>query len=137
MRAIIFGKALSEFCLIKKKHYDKHFFRRMKQLYWIPPHGLSRCRVDRWGDIDEEEIIVYGENEFRPYQMHDIRYTMDELLMEIDAHKGMTGNSWFSKKRVWFTNSNTGINLIGWLKEPSSWGIILAIIIIAPMFLKF
>lgn len=137
MMVIIFGKARAEFCLVRKKDHEKHFFKCRKQLYRVPPNGLSRCRINFYGKITEEEVIAYPEDEIFPYQPQDVKYSMDEFLMEIDGHKRLTGGNWFGKHKSWFTNSKTGIDIIGWLKQPSSWGIIIGLIIIIPMFIKF
>ena len=136
MMVIIMGEDRAEYCKVKKKHKEKHFFKTRNQLYRVRPEGLARCRIDYFGTVETDEIIVYSENEIIPYQPKgEVQYTMDKMYMDLDAHKQMTGGSWFGKRtKQWFSGQQ-GKDLMKYVKDPSVWGILLAIIVAGPIIL--
>ena len=137
MIVTVMGEARAEYCNVPKKNKEKRFFLTRQQLYWTPPNGFARVRIDYFGEIKEDEIIVYPEDDYIPYQIKSgMSYTMDGLLEEIDIHKGLTDGGWFNRHKHWFTNNNTGIDLMKLIKNPVTWGVILAIILVGPAILR-
>lgn len=133
---VIMGEDRAEYCKVAKKHKEKHFFKTRNQLYRMRPEGLARCKIDYFGTVKSDEIIVYAENEIIPYQIKgEIQYTMDKFFMDLDAHKQMTGGTWFKKASHWFSGG-TGKDLKQYITNPTFWMILLAAIIIVPTFLK-
>lgn len=134
MMVIIMGEDRSEFCVVPKKNKEKHFIKiRKSQLYKVYPNGLARCKIDYFGEkITSDEIIVYAENETVPYIIKmGVKYGMETILQNIDAHKEMSGGSWF-KKKPWFT-PGSGSFLWSLVKNPAFWMVFIAGIFCAPM----
>ena len=135
MMVVIMGEDRAEYCKVAKKFKERHFFKTRNQLYRVRPEGLARCRIDYFGKVTSDEIIVYAENEIIPYQVKgEIMYTMDKFYMDLDAHKQMTGGSWFKKANHWFSGG-AGKDLKQYITNPTVWMVILAIIFIAPSFI--
>lgn len=135
MMVIIQGEDRAEYCKVAKKHKEKHFFRTRNQLYRVRPEGLARMRIDYFGDIRTDEVICYAENEIIPYQIKgEITYTMDKFFMDLDAHKQMTGGTWFGKAQKWFSGG-TGKDLKKFISNPTYIMIAIAVIIILPTFI--
>lgn len=135
---IIHGEDRSEYCKVPKKFKERHFFKTRNQLYRMRPEGMARMKIDYFGERRTDEVITYAENEIRPYQMKgNIEYTMDKFFMDLDAHKQMTGGTWFGKKaKAWFSGNN-GKDLKEFITNPTAWMILIAVIIIVPTFLHF
>lgn len=132
MRVIIMGEDRAEFCVVPKKNKEKHFIKiRKSQLYKVYPNGLARCKIDYFGErIMTDEVIVYAENETVPYIIKiGVRYGMETILQNIDAHKQMTNGAWFRKK-PWFTPGNGLWDLI---KNPAVWLVVIGAILCGPM----
>ena len=134
MMVIIHGEDRSEYCSVKKKFKEKHFFETRLQTYRMMPEGMSRMLIDYFGEKSSDEVIVYAENEIWPYIMKgNIDYSKESFMMEIDMHKGMTKGGWFgAKAKLWF-KGGAGGDLKKYIRDPSTWGIILAIIIGGPI----
>ena len=128
MIVVIVGENRVEFCKVKIQDEHLHFFKTRGMLYKVYPNGLTRCRVFDYGlELKSEEVIIFYENETHPYDEHDIDYTMDRLLSDVDRHKMMlpTRGGRFGKPKIWFTNVAT--SLYKWLGIP---GIVGAVIVI-------
>lgn len=137
MMVIIMGEDRSEFCTVPKKNKEKHFIKiRRSQLYKVYPNGLSRCKIDYFGEkVMTDEIIVYAENETVPYIIKmGVRYGMEPLLQNIDEHKEMTAGTWF-KKKPWFSSS-TGNGLWELIKSPAVWMVLITAIVCGPMLVQ-
>lgn len=135
MMVIIMGEDRAEFCVVPKKNKEKHFIKiRKSQLYKVYPNGLCRCKIDYFGEeVKSDEVIVYAENETIPYIIKiGVRYGMEAMLQNIDAHKRMTNGTWF-KKKPWFTPGN---GLWDLLKSPAVWMILITAIVCGPMLIQ-
>lgn len=134
MMVIIFGEDRAEYCSVKRKMKDKHFFDTRHQLYRVYPQGLSRCRIDNFGEeYTSSEVVCYAENEIIPYIIKgDVDYSANSFCMDIDEHKLMA-KDWFGKPKISFMNGN-GPDL-GFLKKPSTWLFIVMGIMLAPILL--
>lgn len=134
MMVVIMGEDRAEFCVVPKKNKEKHFIKiRRSQLYKVYPNGLSRCKIDYFGERTmTDEIIVYAENETVPYIVKiGVRYGMETLLQNIDAHKQMTNGAWFRKK-PWFSPGGAGF-IFDLLKNPAFWMILIGGFFCIPM----
>lgn len=137
MMVIIQGEDRAEYCNVKAKLQERHFFKTRNQLYRVRPEGLARMRIDYFGEKSTDEVIVYSENEIIPYQPKgEVMYTMDKFFMDLDAHKQMTGGTWFGKTKTWFSGGS-GKDLMKYIKDPTTWMVLLAIILVAPAFIHF
>lgn len=106
MEVIISGANRVEFCDVQRKEdFNKAFFATRGQLYFIPTHGMVRMKITEFGkERPSEAVIAYEENSIFPYDLKDIKYSMDNFLDDIDRYKRMTDFSWFREKRIYFTN---------------------------------
>lgn len=106
MYVIISGANRVEFCEVKRKRdFDRRFFRTRGQLYFIPTNGMVRMRIIEYGkERQSEAVIIYEENSIVPYDTCGLRYSMDNLLCDIDRYKQMTDYSWFKSNRPWIEN---------------------------------
>ena len=134
MMVMIFGEDRAEFCSVKRKMKDKHFFETRHQMYRVYPQGLARCRIDNWGEeITTAEVITYAENEIIPYIIKgEVDYSANSFVMDIDEHKLMA-KDWFGKPKISFMNN--GSMDLGFLKKPSTWLYIIMGLILAPILL--
>lgn len=135
MMVIIMGEDRAEFCVVPKKNKEKHFIKiRKSQLYKVYPNGLCRCKIDYFGEeVKTDEVIVYAENETVPYIVKiGVRYGMEAILQNIDAHKRMTNGTWF-KKKPWFT---PGGGLWDLIKSPAVWLVVIGAIVCGPMLIQ-
>lgn len=91
MMVIIIGKNRAEYCKVKKKDLNKHFFVTRDQLYKIYPDALTPCEIyhnEAW--LLSESVIVFEENGVKPYHCkYPKDYDMDPVLATIDEHKLM------------------------------------------------
>ena len=131
MMVMIFGEDRAEYCSVKRKMKEKHFFETRNQLYRVYPQGLARVRINNFDEeITSAEIITYAENEIWPYIIKGhIDYSMDNFMMDIDEHKLMA-KDWFGKtnKKISFNNVN-----MGFLKNPATYFIAFMAIMLAPV----
>lgn len=130
MMVMVFGEDRAEYCSVQRKMKEKHFFETRNQAYMVFPQGLSRAKIDNWGENTKSaEVIVYPEGAHIPYiEKGGIDYGVDNILMTIDQHKIMAQN-WFGKKKVTFMNgANTSF-----LKSPATWIFIVMGILIGPI----
>lgn len=128
MMVIIVGENRVEYCTVNKNDEHLHFYKSRGQLYKVYPNGLTRMRVFDYDgmEVRNDEVIIYYENETHPYDTHDIDYTMDRLLGDVDRHKMMLpGKKGLSKNRVWFTS--VAKSVYKWLGIP---GIIAIIVVV-------
>lgn len=130
MMVMVFGEDRAEYCSVQRKMKEKHFFETRCQAYMVFPQGLSRTKIDNWGEeVTSAEIIVYPEGAHVPYiEKGGIDYGIDNTLMTIDQHKLMAKN-WFGKKKISFMN---GAN-VGFLKNPATWMFIIMGLLIGPI----
>lgn len=134
---IIMGRDRAEYCNVKKKYKEKHFFRTREQLYRVRPEGLSRMRINYFGKVKgSDEVVVYRENEIIPYQNPcNINYSMDNFMRDIDRHKIMAQKNWFGKKNSWFSGQGKS-DLKKFIFDPTFLGILLCVIIVGPMLIQ-
>lgn len=106
MMVIISGANRVEFCTVQRKEdFNKAFFATRGQLYFIPTHGMVRMKITEFGkERPSEAVMAYEENSIFPYDLKDIKYSMDNFFDDIDRYKRMTDFSWFREKRIYFTN---------------------------------
>ena len=92
MMVIIIGKDGVEYCTVKKKDVDKHFFITRNQLYKIYPDAMTPLKVYHNGAwTTSDSVIVFEENGTSPYHCkYPKDYEMDSILSTIDEHKLMT-----------------------------------------------
>lgn len=93
MKAIIMGRNRAVIGKVKLKEWEaKHWYLCGTQLYKMYPDSLTRTIVTKYGvRKTDEEIIVYKENATIPYHPHDVSFSTDKVLSEIDEHKLMSG----------------------------------------------
>lgn len=88
---IIIGKNRVEYCRVKKKDLNKHFFVTRDQLYKVYPDALTPAEIyhnDAW--LTSESVIIFEENGVKPYHCkYPKDYEMDPVLSTIDEHKLM------------------------------------------------
>ena len=124
MQVIIFGANRAEFVKIKRADKEKHFVKiRGSQLYRVYPDQLVRMRINRFGkDFESDEVMMYAENEIRPYHPINRDYSADNFLMDIDLHKDMVAKP----SALSYTNAET---LFAFLRKNGM--IVIALIVVA------
>lgn len=117
MMVIIIGENRVEYCKVKKQDEHLHFFQSRNQLYKLYPNGLTRTRIFDYDGLEvaNEEAIIFYENETHPYDTHDIDYSMDRLLSDVDRHKMMLPSK-AGRKKLWA--SSVGMQIYKWLGIP-------------------
>ena len=127
MMVIIVGENMIDYCTVNRHDEGLHFYKTRGQLYKVYPNGLTRMRVFDYGgmEIKNEEVIIFYENETHPYDTHDIDYTMDRLMSDVDRHKMMLPNKGINKQRIWFTN--VAKSFYKWLGLPGIIGIVVVV----------
>lgn len=122
MMVIIIGKNRAEYCRVKKKDLDKHFFVTRNQLYKVYPDALTPAELYHNGAwITSESVIVFEENGVRPYHCRYPKdYDMDPVLSTIDEHKLMMPKkegirSFFRNRGKTSFNFHTLIEFMPWV----------------------
>lgn len=99
---IIIGRNRAELCKVPTKDQERHFFQSRGQLYKVYPDALTRADIDDMGRIRTDEIIVFRENALVPYHPHDVDYSFDTLLREVDEHKLMSPRTLLGNAQIFF-----------------------------------
>lgn len=108
MKIIILGTNRAEINEIKKKDYDKHFFKERNQCYRIFPDGLTRMRIYKNGvEQESDEVIVFPENGIIPHQTRGLDYSEKALKGDIDLHKDAIHWGPFNRFKLWIDNGNS------------------------------
>ena len=109
----IIDKAGVEYCPVKKKDLNKHFYISKNELYIVYPDSLRPVDIYHNGAwIGSDSLIVFERNNPYPIKcQHMDKYSMDARLGYIDEHKLM-----MPKKRGWGSIFNKGGAIDGILK---------------------
>lgn len=104
----IIGTDKVEYCQVKKKNLDKHFYLSRNELYIVYPDCLRPVDIYHNGAwIGSDSIIVFERNNPFPIECSQLeKYQMDKRLGFIDEHKLMTPNkkglgALFGNKKGW------------------------------------
>lgn len=109
MMVIIIGKNRVEYCRVKKKDLNKHFFVTRDQAYKVYPDALTPMEIYHNGAwVGSESVIVFEENGIEPYHCkYRGDYEKDTILASIDEHKLMA-----NRKKIWFSNGGDMLKTI-------------------------
>ena len=105
MIVVIIGKDGVEYCPVKKKDLDKHFYISKNELYMVFPDCLRPVDIYHNGAwIGSDSIIAFERNNPYPIECpHLDKYAMDARLAFINEHKLMS-----PKKKGWGALFNKG-----------------------------
>ena len=92
MIVVIIGSDKVEYCQVKKKDLDKHFYISRNELYIVYPDSLRPVDIYHNGAwIGSDSIIAFERNNPYPIECKDTSlYDMDNRLGYIDEHKLMS-----------------------------------------------
>lgn len=118
MIVVIIGSDKVEYCQVKKKNMDKHFYLSRNELYLVYPDCLRPVDIYHNGAwIGSDSMIVFERNNPYPVECkHLDKYGMDQRLGFIDEHKLMSPRkkglaSIFGNAKGW----DTLLKFIPWL----------------------